>query len=169
MISFHRLNHASDSLRPLQFIETRTNTDGSDLGPQLSMLFQIMNLTPDQRQRNIDELLQRFPYVNGCIFAELARIPSFDHDMRELLVDACAFNWATSSPAIFGSLFQAVKTPEARRELGEHYTTEANILKTIEPLFLDELREEYLTALHDAPRLRRLRRRLGKMRFLDPA
>jgi len=48
-----------------EFIETRTNTDGSDLGPQLAMLFRIMNLTPDQRQRNIDELLQRFPYVNG--------------------------------------------------------------------------------------------------------
>jgi len=152
-----------------EFIETRTNTDGSDLGPQLAMLFQIMNLTPDQRQRNIDELLQRFPYVNGGIFAEPARIPSFDHDMRELLLEACAFNWATISPAIFGSLFQAVKSPEARRELGEHYTTETNILKTIEPLFLDELREEYRTSVHDIRKLKRLRNRLGELRFLDPA
>lgn len=152
-----------------EFIETRTNTDGSDLGPQLAMLFQIMNLTPEQRQRNIDELLQRFPYVNGGIFAEPARIPSFDHDMRELLLEACAFNWATISPAIFGSLFQAVKSPEARRELGEHYTTETNILKTIEPLFLDELRDEYRTALHDVRGLKKLRDKLRDLRVMDPA
>src|SRR5690625_3146567 len=89
--------------------------------------------------------------------------------MRDLLIEACEFNLAEIMLAIFGSLFQAVKTAEVRRELGEHYTTEANILNSIDPLFLDELLEEYLTALHDAPRLRRLRRRLGKMRFLDPA
>lgn len=152
-----------------EFIETRTNADGSDLGPQLSMLFQILDLPTEQRQSNIDDLLKRFPYVNGGIFAESARIPSFDHDMRELLLEACAFNWSGISPAIFGSLFQAVKSPEARRELGEHYTTETNILKTISPLFLDELQENYRTVFHDKAGLTRLRSKLRDLRFLDPA
>src|SRR5699024_2009436 len=110
-----------------------------------------------------------FPYVNGGIFAETAPIPSFDRDMREMLLGACAFNWSAISPAIFGSLFQAVKSATARRELGEHYTTESNILKTIEPLFLDELRQEYRSAVHDTKRLKKLRRRIGDLRVLDPA
>lgn len=121
-----------------EFLEQRTSEDGSDLGPQLSMLFQAMNRETGKRQRNLDESIARFPYVNGGIFAEPASIPSFDSSMRELLLQACAFNWSAISPAIFGSLFQAVKDAQARRELGEHYTTETNILKTIQPLFLDD-------------------------------
>jgi|SRR5690625_891404 len=89
--------------------------------------------------------------------------------MRELLLEACAFNWASISPAIFGSLFQAVKSAEARRELGEHYTTETNILKTIEPLFLDELRQQYRDGVHEVRKLKALREHLGQLRFLDPA
>jgi hypothetical protein len=152
-----------------EFLERRTSEDGADLGPQLAMLFQAMNRDPGRRQRNLDDLIARFPYVNGGIFAEPAEIPAFDKGMRDLLLQSCAFNWSQISPAIFGSLFQAVKDPEARRELGEHYTTETNILKTIQPLFLDELRSRYAHDIHDAARLKRLRADLKNLRILDPA
>lgn len=152
-----------------EFLERRTNEDGTDLGPQLAMLFQAMNRETAKRQRNLDELIARFPYVNGGIFAESAPIPAFDKDMRDLLVQACAFNWSAISPAIFGSLFQAVKDAKARRELGEHYTTETNILKTIQPLFLNELRARFTDAVHDTAKLKRLRKDLGNLRVMDPA
>jgi len=151
-----------------EFLERRTNEDGTDLGPQLAMLFQAMNRETSKRQRNLDDILARFPYVNGGIFAEPAAIPAFDKGMRDLLVQACAFNWSAISPAIFGSLFQAVKDAKARRELGEHYTTETNILKTIQPLFLDELRSRFTDAFHDTTKLKRLRKELGDLRVLDP-
>lgn len=152
-----------------EFLENRTSSDGSDLGPQLSMLFQALRKPTESRQKNIDELLARFPYVNGGIFAEQVSIPVFDAEMRAKLIEACSFNWSSISPAIFGSLFQAVKDKASRRELGEHYTTETNILKTIGPLFLDELRERFATHSHNVKQLKRLRKDLGQIRVFDPA
>lgn len=153
----------------LEFIQTRTAEDGSDLGAQLTALFQVLNRPVNQRMTGIDELMLRFPYVNGSVFGEPLSIPYFTASMREKLIAACLFNWGSISPAIFGSLFQAVKSKEARRELGEHYTTEENILKLIGPLFLDELRAEFVANIHSRPGLRKLHERLGGMRFLDPA
>ena len=95
------------------------------------------------RQSTLDELTARFPYVNGGIFEEQLNIPIFSSAMRDEHMRACAFDWSGISPAVFGSLFQAVKSPEARRELGEYYTSETNILKTLGPLFLDELRQRF--------------------------
>ena len=152
-----------------EFLETRTASDGSDLGPQLNMLFQVMNQPLDKRSTNLDELLAKFPYVNGGVFAEPLSMPSFDKKMRDQLLTACAFDWADISPAIFGSLFQAVKSAEARRELGEHYTTETNILKTIEPLFLDELRDKLKTSSNDINALKALRKELAEIKIFDPA
>ncbi|WP_324250095.1 DNA methyltransferase [Schaalia turicensis] len=152
-----------------EFLEKRTREDGTDLGAQLVMLFQIMNQTEATRPANMDSLLSRFPYVNGGIFGESTSIPYFDSTMRELLIEACMFNWSEISPAIFGSLFQSVKSAKARRQLGEHYTTEINILKTIEPLFLDELRTEFKTYYHDVKRLEKLRDRIGQLQVMDPA
>ena len=82
-------------------------------------------------------------------------IPSFDSGMRQRLIDACHFDWSAISPAIFGSLFQSVMDEDERRRQGAHYTTEQNILKVIEPLFLDELREEFqrLKARRDTRRI----------------
>ncbi len=150
-----------------EFIETRTSKDGSDLGPQLSMLFQTLN--QEKRPETLDEILKKFPYVNGGVFAEPLPLPTFDRGMRDKLLIACNFNWSAISPAIFGSLFQAVKSPEARRELGEHYTTETNILKTIEPLFLDELREKFEKYKSDINALKKLRQELAELRIFDPA
>ncbi|MGP5257489.1 DNA methyltransferase [Glutamicibacter ardleyensis] len=152
-----------------EFLEMRTNSDGSDLGGQLTTLYQALNKRPENRQKNLDDLIQRFPYVNGGIFAEPLSIPAFDSGMRTKLLEACAFNWSAISPAIFGSLFQAVKDKKARRDLGEHYTTETNILKTIGPLFLDGLRQRFVDNLHSVPNLKKLRAQMKEMRFLDPA
>ncbi|WP_430754434.1 DNA methyltransferase [Micrococcus luteus] len=153
----------------LEFIQTRTAEDGSDLGAQLTALFQVLNRPVNKRMAGTDELMLRFPYVNGSVFGEPVSIPYFTASMRQKLIAACHFNWGGISPAIFGSLFQAVKSKEARRELGEHYTTEENILKLIGPLFLDELRAEFVANIHSRPGLRKLHERLGQMRFLDPA
>ena len=153
----------------MEFLVTRTREDGSDLGVQLAFLYQTMNTPVECRQSTLDELIARFPYVNGGIFAERLDIPSFSSAMRDELMRACAFDWSGISPAVFGSLFQAVKSPEARRELGEHYTSETNILKTLEPLFLDELRQKFADRAHNAKELTDLRKELGELRIMDPA
>ena len=152
-----------------EFLETRTREDGSDLGAQLALLYQTLNTPVERRQSTLDELIARFPYVNGGIFAEPLSIPSFSSAMRDELMRACAFDWSGISPAVFGSLFQAVKSPEARRKLGEHYTSETNILKTLGPLFLDELRQKFADHVHDTKELKALREELGELRIMDPA
>ncbi len=153
----------------LEFLETRTSDDGADLGAQLAVLYQAMSTPIDERFANLDDLAKRFPYVNGDLFTEQLSIAAFSKSMRDTLLDCCAFNWSEISPAIFGSLFQAVKDAAARHDLGEHYTTETNILKVIRPMFLDDLRQRYEESFSDTARLRALRRDMGKMRFLDPA
>ena len=158
----------------LDFLETRTREDGSDLGLWLSRLFQVLDTPEEKRQKALDEDLARFPYVNGDLFRGPLRIPDFDAPMRQALLDACRFDWTAISPAIFGALFQSVMEPVQRRSQGAHYTTEQNILKVIEPLFLDDLRAEFarLKARKDTHRrleLHRFQRRLGTLRFLDPA
>ena len=152
-----------------EFLVTRTGEDGSDLGAQLALLYQTLNTPVERRQSTLDELIARFPYVNGGIFAEPLSIPSFSSAMRDELMRACAFDWSGISPAVFGSLFQAVKSPEARRKLGEHYTSETNILKTLGPLFLDELRQKFADHVHDTKELKALREELGELRIMDPA
>ena len=158
----------------LDLLETRTREDGSDLGGWLARLFQVLNTPVDQRQAMIDEDLGRFPYVNGDLFRAQLTIADFNAEMRAALIDTCRFDWAAVSPAIFGALFQSVMEPEERRAQGAHYTTEKNILKVIEPLFLDDLRAEFqrLRARRDTRRrseLQAFHRRLDEMKFFDPA
>ena len=150
-----------------EFLDARTREDGSDLGAQLAVLYQTLSTPVECRQSTLDELTARFPYVNGGIFEERLNIPSFSSAMREELVRACAFDWSGISPAVFGSLFQAVKSPEARRELGEHYTSETNILKTLGPLFLDDLRERFAEHTHDLAKLKELRQELRDLRIME--
>ena len=158
----------------LDLIEERTSEDGSDTGSGLAELFQVLDTPEAERQKTLDEDLVRFPYVNGALFDGPLRIPSFDAAMRAALLDACRFDWSNISPAIFGALFQSVMDPKERRAKGAHYTTEKNILKVIEPLFLDDLRTEFgrLKARRSSrrrPDLLRFQDRLGKLRFFDPA
>jgi hypothetical protein len=135
------------------YLEERTREDGSDLSPRLVHFFQILNTPHERRQRNLDETLATFPYVNGTLFADMLPIPDFNAQMRATLISACYFNWGRISPAIFGSLFQSVMDKDKRRGIGAHYTTEKNILKIIKPLFLDTLYIEFETARRDRRRL----------------
>ena len=158
----------------LDLIEERTSEDGSDTGSRLAEFFQVLDTPEAERQKTLDEDLVRFPYVNGALFDGPLRIPSFDAAMRAALLDACRFDWSNISPAIFGALFQSVMDRKERRAMGAHYTTEKNILKVIEPLFLDDLRTEFgrLKARRSSrrrPDLLRFQDRLGKLRFFDPA
>lgn len=152
-----------------EFLNTRTHPDGSDLGGQLASLFQILDKADDKRPTTADEFLLRFPHVNGKLFSDRIDIPSFDRAMRDELVHCSEFDWSKISPAVFGSLFQAVKSKEARRELGEHYTTEQNILRALEPLFLDDLYSAFDSAKNSKLRLERLHAKLAAIRVLDPA
>ena len=156
------------------FIETRTREDGSDLGPFLAQIFQVLDTPEDSRSNALDEDLARFPYVNGDLFNNPLRISPFTAAMRESLLDACRFDWSNISPAIFGALFQWVMDAKERRAQGAHYTTEKNILKVIEPLFMDDLWAEFgrLKSRRDSRRLvdlRRFQEKLGQLRFFDPA
>ena len=157
----------------LDFIETRTREDGSDLGPMLTQLFQVLDTPEDKRSTILDQDLAHFPYVNGDLFREPLRIPSFNKTMRRRLLEACYFDWSNISPAIFGALFQSVMEPAERRAQGAHYTTEKNILKVIEPLFLDDLREEFkrLKQLKRGreSRLQSFQGKLSQLTFFDPA
>ena len=155
------------------FIQNRTQPDGSDLGPRLAELFQVLDTPEDRRQSNLDEDLNRFPYVNGDLFSEALRIPAFDSKMRDRLLEVCGFHWEKISPAIFGALFQSVMNARERRAKGAHYTTEKNILKVIEPLFLDDLRAEF-ARLRDLRRgreaaLRAFQDKLAGLNLFDPA
>ncbi|MDE2388810.1 MAG: class I SAM-dependent DNA methyltransferase, partial [Betaproteobacteria bacterium] len=158
-----------------EFIEQQTREDGSDLAPQLAQLFDVLNTPEAARLRNLDDTLSRFPYINGKLFEERLPFASFDRDMRAALLYCCAIDWSGISPAIFGSLFQNImdETPNARRNLGAHYTTEENILKLIGPLFLDELRAEFDKIRHTVKsrtqNLQAFHAKLAGLKFLDPA
>ena len=151
------------------WIEERTATDGSDLGPQLAQLFQILNTPEDKRSKNLDEQIAAFPYVNGKLFEEMLPIADFDTAMREALLDCCALDWSSISPAIFGALFQSIMDAKARRNIGAHYTSEENILKLIQPLFLDELHEEFKRVKGNKNKLFEFHKKLRTLTFFDPA
>ena len=156
------------------FIEHRTSDDGSDLGAKLSELFQVLDTPDSDRTITLDEDLNRFPYVNGDLFKGSLRIPAFNSTMRLALLEASMFDWSNISPAIFGALFQSVMDPDERRQQGAHYTIEKNILKVIEPLFLDDLWNEFkqIKSRKDTRKisdLRKFRDKLGQLRFFDPA
>ena len=155
-------------------IEHRTREDGTDLGRCIAEVFQVLNTPDDQRSRALDPDLAGFPYIDGDLFKERLLIQAFDSAMRERLLEACRIDWSRISPAVFGALFQSLMDPAQRRAQGAHYTTEQNILKVIEPLFLDDLRAEFsrLNVRRDNRRradLEAFHRRLGAIRCFDPA
>jgi len=176
-----------------------TRADGGDVGRVLAELFQVLDTSDAERQKNLDEALARFAYINGKLFADPARIPSFDSGLRAQLIACAQLDWSNISPAIFGAMFQGVLEkdgitpahPErsaaqskddklsangsskastrkaSRRELGAHYTSERNILRVINPLCMDDLRNELnkaaikdLAAFYD---------KLATLTFFDPA
>jgi hypothetical protein len=151
------------------YIEQRTNVDGSDLAARLHELFQVLNTPIGSRFKNLDEQLSDFPYVNGKLFEEILPMASFDSKMRQALLNCCYIDWSKISPAIFGSMFQSVMNPKERRNLGAHYTSETNILKLIKPLFLDDLWNEFDRVKNNRTKLSEFHKKLSTLKFLDPA
>jgi hypothetical protein len=151
------------------YLENHTREDGSDLGPQLARLFDVLNRPRERRQKNLLEELASLPYVNGELYAEPLSFAEFNRDLRNRLLACTKFDWSRISPAVFGALFQAVMEPPERRQIGAHYTSERDILKVIGPLFLDELKSNLAAAGNDARKLKVLHDRLARMRLLDPA
>lgn len=151
------------------WIEQRTSEDGSDLGPLLAHLFQVLDTPHEKRSASLDETIAAFPYVNGKLFSAQLPIASFNAEMRKKLLVCGTLNWSRISPAIFGSLFQSVMDAGARRELGAHYTNEKNILKLLSPLFLDKLKGEFEKAKHSQKSLQLFHAKLTKIRIIDPA
>lgn len=161
----------ADMWRPAGLFEEflRNHTTAEDLHQQLIELFDILDVEEKKRDLPAESPLARFRYINGGLFHDGLRLPQLPAGFRDALIEACEFNWSVISPAVFGSMFQTVKSKEARRRGGEHYTTEENILKTIEPLFLDEYRKRLDRAWDDKGQLTKLHNDLAKLRFLDPA
>ncbi|MDX1300145.1 MAG: DNA methyltransferase, partial [Pseudomonas sp.] len=141
-------------------------------------LFETLNSAEHSRPRNLPERFKGFPYVNGELFAGTVSRYYFDEEGRKQLLELAEDDWRLIKPSIFGSLFQAIMHHEdeaaaakskKRRELGAHYTSEANILKVIRPLFLDKLWAEFEQVKRNRAKLGQLHDRLGKMQFFDPA
>lgn len=153
----------------LDFIQNRTSSDGSDLAAKLTELFQVLNTPEDKRPKTLDESLSIFPYINGKLFEEQLLVASFDREMRRILFESCYLDWGKVSPAIFGSLFQSVMDSELRRNLGAHYTSEKNILKLINPLFMDELWAEFDRVKNNIRKLKEFHDEIADLKLLDPA
>lgn len=153
-----------------QFYNYISNEDDpSTVGLKIQMLFRVLNQPEDERQQSLPEELMDFPYVNGKLFETQIIPPNFNNKMYYALKDICRFNWSSISPAIFGSMFQAIMNPETRRNLGAHYTSEANILKIVNSLFMNKLWDEFFEARGVQWKLEALQEKISKLEFLDPA
>ncbi|MCX7098650.1 MAG: hypothetical protein NTV43_12190 [Methylococcales bacterium] len=174
----------------LDYLHNHTKADGSDLHGALSGLFDTLNKPdPDylayhphyngqKRLNNLSEHLNKFPYINGALFEGTLSHCQFDESSRAILIECAKLDWSEISPAIFGSLFQAImhfddeaahaKTKK-RREFGAHYTSEENILKTINPLFMDGLHAEFAKCKTSKTKLAAFHQKLARLNFFDPA
>jgi hypothetical protein len=149
-------------------ISSVTNTDGSDLNTFLDKLFEVMN-TPPKSHSKLPSYLNAFPYVNGGLFRHKHHAPVFTRRSRQAIIDSGELDWSKINPDIFGSMIQAVVTPEQRGGLGLHYTSVPNIMKVIEPLFLNNLYEEFEAAKGNARKLNALLQRIWNIKLFDPA
>ncbi|MCX6401826.1 MAG: N-6 DNA methylase [Propionibacteriales bacterium] len=149
-------------------VGSHTQADGSDVADFLSDLFRALD-TP--RTGDKPHHLREFPYVNGRLFTVAAEhvVPMFTKQARKLLIELGTLIWREINPDIFGSMFQAIVTNDKRSDLGQHYTSVPNILKTIEPLFLNALKDEFDAAYDSRRRLEALLDRISQIKVFDPA
>ncbi|WP_353951947.1 DNA methyltransferase [Knoellia sp. S7-12] len=149
-------------------VGSHTQADGSDVDDFLAALFIALD-TEDPADKPTH--LASFPYVNGRLFAMESgqTVPAFTKAARDLLISLGTLNWSEINPDIFGSMFQAVVNPDERSDLGQHYTSVPNILKTIEPLFLDGLREHLDVGFDSVRKLEALLDRISAIKVFDPA
>ena len=164
-------------------LRTHTKEDGSDLAEFIDRAFLAMSTNDTAVLSTLPKLYEVFPYVNGGLFRDRYPIPVLSRRARTLIINCGEYNWKEINPDIFGSMIQAVITPEQRAGLGMHYTSVPNIEKVIRPLFLDALEEEFEAACAEArdkmakkinhdrasQRLRALLTRLSQIKFFDPA
>ncbi|NCO00745.1 MAG: class I SAM-dependent DNA methyltransferase [Epsilonproteobacteria bacterium] len=150
-------------------VSSHTQADGSDTASYLQRLFGMFNTQQSKRETNTPEYLLKFPYVNGGLFRDALSIPRFTAKSRQILLEIGQLQWSQINPDIFGSMIQAVVTPEHRGGMGMHYTSVPNIMKVIEPLFLDELYVEFEKAYESKAKLQTLLNRLTKIKIFDPA
>lgn len=149
-------------------ISSHTQQDGSDLHTYLDKLFEVMNTEQSQRI-NLPAYLSAFPYVNGGLFRNIHQAPIFTRRSRQAAIESGGLQWKDINPDIFGSMIQAVITPEHRGGLGMHYTSVPNIMKVIEPLFLNDLYEEFEAAKGSIKKLNALLQHIWKIKLFDPA
>ncbi|MBN05740.1 DNA methyltransferase [Ponticaulis sp.] len=159
-------------------IETMSARDASNTHEVISEIFRAMNTTtfhegrPDDRYRkeaNLPRWADRFPYVNGGLFSGSTEVPVFSRIAQKYLLHIGNLDWQKINPDIFGSMIQAVTDEEERGSLGMHYTSVPNILKVLNPLFLDDLREKLEEAGDNHRKLLNLRKRMSHIRVFDPA
>ena len=149
-------------------IASHTQAEGSDLNTYLDKLFEVLN-TPEKDRQNLPDYLNAFPYVNGGLFGKRLLTPTFTRRSRQAIIDSGELDWSVINPDIFGSMMQAVITPEHRGGWGMHYTSVPNIMKVIGPLFLDGLKEDFEKAKGNKKMLNELLKRLRTIKIFDPA
>ena len=154
----------------LNYIE-QSKQDGSDLSHRIADLFEILNTSDELRAKRtlLSDELKQFRYINGALFEERLPPVVFDEKMRKTLIECIKFDWSKISPAVFGAMFQGVMDKDKRREMGAHYTSEENILKLINPLFLDELWAEFDRVKTSPAALDQFHEKIARLTFLDPA
>lgn len=164
--------------KPNMFHDYLAPIESSKIRKSLIELFRVLNTPYDKRDPYMEAELSSFPYVNGGLFAnENIEIPNFTEDLKTTLLSKASddFDWSEISPTIFGAIFESTLNPETRRQGGMHYTSIENIHKVIDPLFLNDLKDEFKTILNTKatrPRKQKLsefREKLASLRFLDPA
>lgn len=149
-----------------EFLRTSPES-GVGLGAMLAELFDVLNTPKAERATNLAPELAAFPYVNGSLFGgPTLRVANFTPGMRKALIRACEYDWSTASPAVLGSLYQAARDPKMRAQLGEHYTSPENVMKTLGGLLTD-LDERIFSAWDSAKQLRDFLRHLASIKVAD--
>ena len=160
-----------------QFHDFLVIYEAKDLRRALRDLFEVLNTPKEKRSKYLQEELAAFPYTNGGLFEEEIEIPQFTEELKQTLLQHASldFDWSKISPTIFGAVFESTLNPETRRSGGMHYTSIENIHKVIDPLFLNDLRQEFDEILEEKVERQRVRRldafqdKLASLTFLDPA
>jgi hypothetical protein len=147
-------------------VASHTQENGSDFGSYLDTLFDVLN---SEDRSKYPQFLQKFPYVNGGLFAQKHWIPTFSSKSRKIIIECGELDWSKINPDIFGSMMQAVVHQTERGSLGMHYTSVPNIMKVIGPLFLNDLRETFEEYRGNKKKLEELLNRIKRIKFFDPA
>ena len=147
-------------------LEQHTQKDGSDTHTFLDRLYKVLNTKDNSKEA---AHFKEFPYVNGGLFRDTIVSPKFTKEARKIIIECGDLDWSEINPDIFGSMIQAVVNPAYRSGLGMHYTSVPNIMKVIEPLFLNELNEEFEKHFNDVKKLNKLINRIAKIKVFDPA